>query len=84
VSAESPFAGSGFLPRLANSLSSSVMERLKAKAKQMGGDAVIWLSGVSATQAGGLLTQGLNALNLRSQEALSGTVIRFTDPECRN
>ena len=84
MSAESPFAGSGLLQRLANSQSPSVMETLKTKAKQMGGDAVIWLSGVSAPQAGGLLTQGLNALNLRSQEALSGTVIRFTDPGCKS
>ena len=57
----------------------SVMDALRDQAREMGGDAIIGLSEDDQTQ-GGVISGG--SIILDRDPVLSGTVIRFTDPDC--
>ncbi|MFQ5753399.1 MAG: hypothetical protein ACE5HI_15525 [bacterium] len=56
-----------------------VMESLKQRAREMGGDAVIGLGEQNETQ-GAVTPEG--AVVLDRDPVLSGTVIRFKEPDC--
>lgn len=56
-----------------------VVKSLRSEAREMGGDAVIGLN--ENNEAQGAVPAG-NAAVLDRDPVLSGTVIRFKDPEC--
>lgn len=56
-----------------------VIESIKQKARQMGGDAVIGLSEVNEVKGADVSNSGVV---LDRDLVLSGTVIKFKDPEC--
>lgn len=55
-----------------------VLEALKARAREMGGDAVLRVSEGRVVSGG-----GQDAVTVSSTSVLSGTVIRFARPDCR-
>jgi hypothetical protein len=57
-----------------------VIESLKQRAREMGGDAVIGLAELNETRGGMIL--GDDAIILDRDPVLSGTVIRYIDPGC--
>lgn len=56
-----------------------VEESIRARARRMGGDAVIGVSERSEIHGAGVSRAGVH---LESDPVYSGTVVRFTDPDC--
>jgi hypothetical protein len=57
-----------------------VLEALKQRARKMGGDAVVGLSQQQTVNGG---TVWGSTVNINSSDALTGTVIRFTEEGCK-
>ena len=58
----------------------SVLEGMRDHARDMGGDAIVGL-GTSEVVTGG--SQAGNSVNVHTADRLTGTVVRFSDPDCR-
>lgn len=56
----------------------TMLDRFRQRARDMGGDAVV---GVGLTQS---VQGGVLPMSVSSRDGLAGTVIRFTDEDCRN
>jgi hypothetical protein len=57
----------------------SVLEAMKSRAREMGGDAVVALDQQQTVNGGTVIGK---TVNINTGEALTGTVIRFTDSGC--
>ena len=55
-----------------------VLDALRVRAREMGGDAIVRLGAAEAVSAG----MYPNGTSVNTSPSLSGTVIRFTDPGC--
>lgn len=58
----------------------AVLEALRKRAREMGGDAVVDLA--ETNEAQGAVATG-RSVAVDRDPVLSGTVVRFTDPDCR-
>jgi hypothetical protein len=56
-----------------------VLSAIQQRARKMGGDAVVGL-GQTVNVRGGIVVD--NVVSVESQEGLTGTVIRFSEPNC--
>jgi hypothetical protein len=57
----------------------SVLEAMKDRAREMGGDAIVALSQQQTVNGGTVVGK---AVSINTSEGLSGTVIRFTESSC--
>jgi len=58
-----------------------VLVALQKRAREMGGDAIIGLGAGSAVTGATAITKDFATVDVN--DGMSGTVIRFTDPDCR-
>jgi hypothetical protein len=58
----------------------AVLAHMRERAREMGGDAIVGL-GTSEVVTGGTHVAG--TVNVNSANRMAGTVVRFTDPDCR-
>ncbi|MFW6079264.1 MAG: hypothetical protein ACODAE_06570 [Gemmatimonadota bacterium] len=57
----------------------AMLDALRERAREMGGDAVVGVTQISTTEGGTVTGQ---AVNLNTDDGLAGTVIRFSDADC--
>jgi len=60
-----------------------VGEAVRRVAREMGGDAVIGVTGGTQLSGGGTVIGGTGSVSVESEPYITGTVIRFKEDDCR-